>query len=861
MGRIFFILGLYFCFSSVSFAQGTRIDSLLNLFEETESQEQKVDLLNQISSDYYDYFPDLGFDYASRASTLASKIKYQKGLSLALSLKGFYFFQSGDYKSALEYYRNGASAVTEKTSVLGYNYVLTGNLYRTIANYDSAHAYYARSISLLQSIGTTDYLPYAYRNLGKLYVLQWKNEEAEVYFNKALKMYDANGKLFGRAEVCFALGDLSKNRAEFKMAEEYISQGCEIANELEDEYLRLHCVINHGEVQYRLGDYIGALETLLQAVDLLNKRDIPQLLSRVYGDLGDVYDVLGQNDVALRYYFEGLKIAEHLDIPYEIASHQSDVAWIYKNLHDFKIAFEFVDRSIAIRETINDEVGLSSSYNTKGIIYFEQKQYHEAEQWLNKSLEIRKRTNHLEGEAICLYNLALLFEKQEKYKQSLNYNKEALRIEKIIGNKYNLAVAFNSIGSVYSHLKQFDSASFYLREAQQLGELTRSMRVLMNNSFFWSAFFEAQGDTKQALEWHKNYARLNDSIYYDNSANKLAEMQALYQTDKKDQEIKLLQQERLLQQNELQLQRVKISQQHYIIISIVVGFLLVSLLAFKIYKYNQQIKRANISITEQKEELQTQAEELKEAYHIIEYINKKLEAKVEDKTSALEQAYKELDMFFYRASHDFRRPLTTFLGLAEVANISVKDPNALELFSKVRDTAKNLDKMLLKLQSISDMGSQQMVHGEVYIAGIFNELCELHREDIEARHIRTFSSVVLPFAFYSYPALVNIVIENLFENAISFSRYENGTIRLRAFVEEQHIVVEVEDNGEGIGCDIRDKIFQMYFRGSERSRGNGLGLYIVKKAVKKLGSTITFTSQPGKGSVFKISFPAGQPLS
>jgi signal transduction histidine kinase len=192
-----------------------------------------------------------------------------------------------------------------------------------------------------------------------------------------------------------------------------------------------------------------------------------------------------------------------------------------------------------------------------------------------------------------------------------------------------------------------------------------------------------------------------------------------------------------------------------------------------------------------------------------------------------------------------------------VAHISVKDPNALELFGKVRETARNLDKMLLKLQSISDMGSQQMTYKEVKVAGIFNELLDTYREDLEGRHLSTYTSVVLPVAFYSYPTLVHIVIDNLFENAINFSRYENGVIRLRAFAESNLVIVEVEDNGEGITPDISSRIFDMYFRGSERSKGNGLGLYIVRKATEKLNSTVTFTSRPGKGSVFRIEFPQG----
>ncbi len=72
----------------------------------------------------------------------------------------------------------------------------------------------------------------------------------------------------------------------------------------------------------------------------------------------------------------------------------------------------------------------------------------------------------------------------------------------------------------------------------------------------------------------------------------------------------------------------------------------------------------NKAIAEQKEEIQSQSEELTESNQAIYDINQNLEQIIKERTAELVQAYKELDTFFYRASHDFRRPLTTFMGLA-----------------------------------------------------------------------------------------------------------------------------------------------------------------------------------------------------
>ena len=67
--------------------------------------------------------------------------------------------------------------------------------------------------------------------------------------------------------------------------------------------------------------------------------------------------------------------------------------------------------------------------------------------------------------------------------------------------------------------------------------------------------------------------------------------------------------------------------------------------------------------------------------------------------------------------------------------------------------------------------------------------------------------------------------------------------------------VTIEDNGVGVDERLHEKIFEMYFRGTETSKGSGLGLYRVKKAVERLNRCIQFTSKPYKCAKFTVFFP------
>jgi signal transduction histidine kinase len=109
--------------------------------------------------------------------------------------------------------------------------------------------------------------------------------------------------------------------------------------------------------------------------------------------------------------------------------------------------------------------------------------------------------------------------------------------------------------------------------------------------------------------------------------------------------------------------------------------------------------------------------------------------------------------------------------------------------------------------------------------------------------------------------MFKIIVENLVENAIAFSRSVDPFIAIRVTEVNNgtgRLIMEVEDNGQGIGEQYQPLIFEMYFRGNDRSKGNGLGLYIVKKAVGKLSGTVAFTSSVGHGSVFSIDLPTNQ---
>jgi signal transduction histidine kinase len=883
MQRLCTVFICYLIFTISAAGRGIEVDSLLRILNKTQNASERADILNQLSSISFHTNIKDGLLYANKAYSEANRAGYQRGMRHALILRGFYFHDTGQYKEGFRLYREAAALNMPEDDLLAYDYLITGNLYRQLARYDSSMLYYNKGLQVLEHVKSDVYLAYAYKNIGRQLVLQWKNTEAEKYFRKALKIYEDQKDEQGIADIWLCMADVSRNYAKYELAAEYVDKSCRVGSQRQDEYLTVRCYIYQGQLKYNRGAYSEALEVFFQALKIMEKKEVPVVLQKIYYNIGEVYEALGQNDIGLKYFFEALAIAERLKIRHDAAEIMSSIAWVYKNQLKFSLAHDFIQRSLKLRMEIGNEHGVSNCYNVLGLISFQEKNYTLSLDYLQKGLAIRRRINHPEGISASIFNIALVYEEQGLYTQALVYQQQAMEIDEEIGNRYSIGVSYNGIGNLYTKLRKLDDAQRYLLRAQRTAEQIQSKPLLMNNSLYWSNYFEARNNPTEALKAYKRYAQLNDSIYNESSAGRLAELEALYQVERKDAEIVGLNQQREFQENKIRLQESRINRQNIIIGSVVLAIVLIALLAIKWYQYTQNMRTATHAIVEQKEEIQAQSEELTEANQsllqlnaelqektkqiqqqsqelvetnsLITAINRDLDEIVTRRTAQLNEAYKELDTFFYRSSHDFRRPLTTFMGLAEVANVTVKDKAALDLFDKVRETARALDKMLIKLQSISDVGAQQLVYKEVPIAEIVANVQEDMRDEIAQRGIKILTDISMDSSLVSYPAMVRIIVENLVENSINFCTPLNPTVNITIYQEDDFCVFDIADNGQGIAPEYRERIFDMYFRASERSKGNGLGLFIVRKAVQKLNGTIVLDAAVRQGARFTVRLP------
>ncbi|HZY78013.1 MAG TPA: HAMP domain-containing sensor histidine kinase [Cyclobacteriaceae bacterium] len=228
------------------------------------------------------------------------------------------------------------------------------------------------------------------------------------------------------------------------------------------------------------------------------------------------------------------------------------------------------------------------------------------------------------------------------------------------------------------------------------------------------------------------------------------------------------------------------------------------------------------------------------------------------KNAQLQKANAELDRFVYSASHDLRAPLSSLLGLIELARKS-DDRNEIENYlTMMKGRINHLDDFIREIIDYSRNERMEVVRQPVNLYQLVEETTSnlMHLEGADAIVIQ--NHVPLDMVLPSDAMRLKIVLNNLLNNAIKYHDPRKNTryIRISANPVAEGTHFSVCDNGMGISAEHHDKIFNMFYRASDKSKGSGLGLYIVKQSLGQLGGTVSLKSHLGEGSTFTVLIPS-----
>lgn len=215
-------------------------------------------------------------------------------------------------------------------------------------------------------------------------------------------------------------------------------------------------------------------------------------------------------------------------------------------------------------------------------------------------------------------------------------------------------------------------------------------------------------------------------------------------------------------------------------------------------------------------------------------------------------------------SHQLRTPISNLKWATELlmsGRLGSIEPPQTEYFQILKENLTRIGETVADLLIVSkiDTGRLPLKIEKVSVEKAIRDLISLFEPFSKASNVAIqFSCETNVPEILTDSMQVRVIMENLLDNAIRYSQ-EKGQIEMKLEKKGKNLHFTIRDNGIGIPQTDQKFIFQKFFRSSNvlryQTRGSGLGLYITKAMVEKLGGRIGFMSQEGKGSTFWVQLP------
>lgn len=372
---------------------------------------------------------------------------------------------------------------------------------------------------------------------------------------------------------------------------------------------------NIAKAYHAKSDNIQALAFLNIAQQIFFQINDLSRLSDVYSTIGNIQMDLGSYKPAMDFSLKALKIREDLKDSLSISSSYLNIGSIYESLKDYDKALGFYSQSLAIRNKMNYLSGVADCYNNMANIYSAKGDFNKALELLELSLKIKEKIGNKKGIAHTLNNIGGIYTETGRYEKAREYYLKSYEIKKQINDTRGIVGALSNIGAGYFFTKDFKNANKYFLLASSQAQMIGAKDLLLINYQNAVETYNELKDYKNAVLYYQYIIELKDSILNIESSKAMHEMQAKFNFEKQEKEIKIL-----TQKNEIQ--DLEVSRQRLFKNGFIIGFVLILILAFVLLNRYQLKQKANAKLESQKQEIVRQHNALNIAYEQIEAKNK-----------------------------------------------------------------------------------------------------------------------------------------------------------------------------------------------------------------------------------------------
>ncbi|OQX80222.1 MAG: hypothetical protein B6D64_03480 [Bacteroidetes bacterium 4484_276] len=422
------------------------------------------------------------------------------------------------------------------------------------------------------------------------------------WFGKSATCWEKVGNQLEAAACYNEMGYSCVEIDRFDEALRYFKKSLQLLLEINDEENLAAVITNIGRVYYGISKYDSAIFFNEQAIALSDIPGREDELVTSLGNLGLVYKTMGDYEKALEYYTRAYEISKKMNFLLHTAIDLNNIAAVYLAWEKYEIAAGYFWQALEIDKQLDDlahtEMTLSNLASAIQSLGYPDS----ALAMFQESLAISEKLGRYGNSAIKKINIGTLYYEAGQYQEALQYFIAATETAKQLGLRHVTAGGLQNVGATYSALGNFKEAETCLDEALATATEIGVLSIVSETHETRSILYERMGKPQQALEAYRNYSTIKDSLFTEKSQAKLAEMEARYETEKKQQQIEIL-----LKDN--QIHETDLKRKQTALIGLSAGLLILLIASSVITLLFVQKSRANRKLVEKNLELMRQDDE------------------------------------------------------------------------------------------------------------------------------------------------------------------------------------------------------------------------------------------------------------
>ncbi len=646
-------------------------------------------------------------------------------------------------------------------------------------------------------------------------------ENALRYYNRALGQFEKFNMREEQAKVLIGISEVYVYERNPEMALSFLDRAYSLAVELRDYHLQTEVLMSLGQIHLKKGNYKNAIAQFSKVLQIIGEgnltREQKSLKTTCFNNLGLSYKNLGEFQQSLEAYKKASKLALAYRDSSEFGKIQRDIALSFYLVQRMDSALVYYTKALIIGSDVKDSVEIAYALQGIGDVNFEVGKFDQARYYFSKQLTISEEIKNVQGIVTSLVKISRCYYVSGDYPTSTNYLNRALTIAK--GDNLYATAA-----DVYQYL---------------------------------SLISESEGRYRDALAFYKLWADIRDSIYNEESGEKLAKLQILYDISQKERENEILRQGSEIQKLQLSKNRY----QTIILIAVAITFFI--LIIFLVLLYQSKHK-----------EVRKQREAEQRIVEINKDLEKRMiqEIKKQEKQQQLLSQKSKLESLGTLAAgiaHEINQPLGGIsMGLDNIL-LKVSDKNYTENYLKEKistlfDNVDRIKRIIDHIRIFSRTQKPNTLEGvdvnEVISSALLmvSTQYQTHNVNIEY-HLCKEVCIIIGDKFKLEQVVLNLLSNA--KHAVDEKDRQHCVVGyqkrivIKSWVNEQNVFFSVWDNGIGIRPEILEKIYDPFFTTKNEEKGTGLGLSIAYGFIKDILGEIRVDSSLGDFSVFEIVIP------